>query len=172
MIFAKAKLNNVAKSLIAGDLKVYNLLLAMSNNASTHPCGFCKSKRFEGLWFKGADLRTLEDKARLANLWIESGGKLDTRKDFFNCIGVPIVTESAEGETYVIDKFAIPTLHCILGTVNKVYHYFEENYPGVDSVSKKLGIVRDPFNNKDYNGNYCEKKNSKKFRSPREKCES
>ena len=26
----------------------------------------------------------------------------------------------------------------------------------VENFSRKLGIVRDPFNNKDYNGNYCE----------------
>ena len=40
---------------------------------------------------------------------------------------------------------------------NKLYHYLEENCPSVQPFSKKMGIVRDPFNNKDYNGNYCEK---------------
>ena len=65
VIFEKAKINSIAHSLIAGDLKVYNILLAMSNNASKYPCGFCKSKRFEGIWLKGAALRTLEDNARL-----------------------------------------------------------------------------------------------------------
>jgi hypothetical protein len=44
-----------------------------------------------------------------------------------------------------------------LGTVNRVYHYLENNCPEVENFSRKLGIVRDPFNNKDYNGNYCEK---------------
>ena len=43
VIFAKAKLNSIAKTLIAGDLKVYNILLAMSNNASINLCGFCKT---------------------------------------------------------------------------------------------------------------------------------
>ena len=33
----------------------------------------------------------------------------------------------------------------------------EDNCPAVETFSKKLGIDRDPFNNKDYNGNYCEK---------------
>ena len=33
----------------------------------------------------------------------------------------------------------------------------EENCEGVNQFSKKLGIVRAPFNNNDYNGNYCEK---------------
>ena len=53
--------------------------------------------------------------------------------------------------------FGIPTLHCILGPCNRLYHYLEENCEAVNQFSKKLGIVRDPFNNKDYNGNYCEK---------------
>ena len=70
---------------------------------------------------------------------------------------MPIVHETSDCETYVIDKFAIPTLHCILGTVNRVYHYLEDNCPEVENFSRKLGIVRDPFNKKVYNGNYCEK---------------
>ena len=78
-------------------------------------------------------------------------------KNYFNCIGVPIVWVGSGHKTYVIDKFAIPTLHCILGPCNKLYHTLEENCPAVERLSKKLGIVRDPFNNKDYNGNYCEK---------------
>ena len=86
-----------------------------------------------------------------------SGAENSTRKDYFNCVGVPIVCNSFGQETFVIDKFAIPTLHCILGPCNRLYHYLEENCPGFEMVSKKLGIVRDPYNNKDYNGNYCEK---------------
>ena len=37
------------------------------------------------------------------------------------------------------------------------YQYLEENCEGVEQFSKKLGIVRDNFNNKDYNGNHCDK---------------
>ena len=38
-----------------------------------------------------------------------------------------------------------------------ITHYLEENWSTVENFSRKLGIVRDPFNNKDYNGNYGEK---------------
>ena len=38
-----------------------------------------------------------------------------------------------------------------------MYQYLEEKCPAVKTFSKKLGIVRDNFNNKDYNGPHCEK---------------
>jgi len=120
-IFEKNKINEMSDSLITGDLKVYNILLAMSNNSSTYPCGFCKSKRHEGVWEKNSELRTLEDNAKLGEKWKESGANLSKRKEFFNCIGTPIVWEDNGETTYVIDKFAIPTLHCTLGTCNRVY---------------------------------------------------
>ena len=54
-------------------------------------------------------------------------------------------------------KFAIPTLHCVLGPVNRLIHYVEEHSTVGGEFIKSLGITRDPFNNKDYNGNYCNK---------------
>ena len=136
VMFGKANINSIAHSLIAGDLKAYNLLLAMTNNASKFPCGFCKGTRFEGLWIKG-DLRTLEEMQNWEKNGLIQG--LKSQLDYFNCIGVPIVWTSSETETYVTDKFAIPTLHCILGICNRVYNFLEENCPYVESFSKKLG---------------------------------
>ena len=102
-------------------------------------------------------LRTIEENATLGEQWKNAGAKKANMNQFYNCIGVPIVSSSSDTKTYVIDKFGIPTLHCILGTCNRLYHYLEDNCPDVEKFSKKLGIVKDPFQNKDYNGNYVEK---------------
>ena len=75
-------------------------------------------------------------KRQLGTLWIEAGSNEKTKKDFFNCVGVPIVVGSNQTTTYIIDKFAIPTLHCVLGPCNRLYHILEDNCPSVEQFSK------------------------------------
>ena len=75
-----------------------------------------------------------------------------------NCQGEPIIfPKEAETETFIIDRFAIPTLHCILGPVKKICHVLEEKWPEFVAWCKSINLVRDPYNNKDYNGNNCNK---------------
>ena len=72
-------------------------------------------KGVEGLWDKTSLFRALEEIARLGKQWKDDGSKQATRKKYVNCVGVPIVgPTSLETETYVIDVFGIPTLHCVL----------------------------------------------------------
>ena len=40
-------------------------------------------------------------------------------------------------ETYVIDKFAIPTLHCILGPCNRLVDLLESHFPEFSTFTKR-----------------------------------
>ena len=72
-----------------------------------------------------------------------------------------------DSEMAIMDRFAIPTLHCILGPCNKICDVLEEKWPGFLDWCKGINLVKDPYNNKDYNGNNCNKllKNIDKLRS-------
>ena len=40
---------------------------------------------------------------------------------------------------------------------NRLVDLLESHYPEFSHFTKSLGLVKDPFNNKDYNGNGCNK---------------
>ena len=45
-----------------------------------------------------------------------------------------------DSETAIMDRFAIPTLHCILGPCNKICDVLEEKWPGFLDWCKAKGI--------------------------------
>ena len=61
-----------------------------------------------------------------------------------------------EGETLVLDKFAISTLHTKLGIVNKLSSELEKRCAQYHTFCKSIGMTKDPYNGKDYSGRYCD----------------
>ena len=61
------------------------------------------------------------------------------------------------GENQVIDTFCISTLHIKLGIVNRISSEIEKRCPEYLPFCPSIGLVKDPYNNKDYSGRYCDK---------------
>ena len=61
------------------------------------------------------------------------------------------------GENQVIDTFCISTLHIKLGIVNRISSEIEKRCPVYLPFCNPIGLVKDPYNNKDYSGRYCDK---------------
>ena len=54
------------------------------------------------------------------------------------------------GENQVIDTFCISTLHIKQGIVNRISSEIEKRCPVYLPFCKPIGLVKDPYNNKDY----------------------
>ena len=58
---------------------------------------------------------------------------------------------------FVAKMFCISTLHCKLGITNRLSSELENRCPDYLNFCKSIGMVKDPYNNKDYSGRYCDK---------------
>ena len=65
-----------------------------------------------------------------------------------------MVAPNSDGTVcYTIDKFAMPTLHLVLGTGNKIVTDLQEKVPAVNEFFKKLCIVKESYQGKTFEGN-------------------
>ena len=74
---------------------------------------------------KNCQLSSIEDNAKLAQGWIDSGKDPKRRKDFFNCVGVPLINpdNEAEGENLT----SLPSQHCIKRLLDCVLDFNTKN---------------------------------------------
>ncbi len=139
------------------DLKLTNILLGLSSHASKHPCpyGTCY-KGPDGIWVSG-EQRTFASISNHSENWREqTGGDRKKLKNFFNCEFEPLMVHL--GDEPVLVHLPPPPLHLVdLGPVNNVLHSLEETCGDFTDAWRTIGVKREVFHGRNFNGNEVNK---------------
>ena len=104
------------------DLKLLMIMVGKSGGRPKFGCPFCSASvpyQSEG------ELYSLHDLMDLHSQFIESGANPKTQKDFQNVVHPPLIVASPD--QLILGTLALPELHLLLCTVDKLLSGIEDN---------------------------------------------
>lgn len=140
---------------ISVDLKLANIMSGLMVHSSLYPCTWCIVKKDQ--LKDRAELRTIGNITDNYLLWLKSGGKSDTGKNYYNCVQRPVFT--GDDDKLILDIIPPPELHLMIGVVNSIYnHMLKESNESALLWAKSCHVERDVTNGgTSFNGNSCKK---------------
>ena len=151
-IWSKLKLNEINGFFFVADLKMVNISCGLTCHASSFPCPFCQWEK--GSFRTGYERRTFKQISDYKQQWVYAGAKETDLKHFFNCEWTPVF---GPGNDLVLSRVAIPSLHIMLGLVNRIYAELDKSFPKTQDWIKNLGLIKDQLHGGQFNGNSCRK---------------
>lgn len=121
LIWNLLKLNDF-KYVVAGDLKIINIIVGIMAHSSSNPCPYCEVKKIN-LASESGTPRTI----RSIKLHSASDVTSKKRQNHASCIHAPLV--SGQEEEYILKICPPPPLHIMLGIVNVVFRAVEKGSP-------------------------------------------
>lgn len=153
IFFEKTKVELINPKYV-NDCKMNNILIGIQSNSCKFPCFFAEcSKDKDGKWTEGPK-RTMENlKMNLEHWKKETNSDRKKLKLYKNVEFMPIIKFDKDSDL-VINNIVPPGLHVLdLGPPNKIFNKLDEVVPGVATVWKNLGCIRDQFNDHGFDGN-------------------
>lgn len=146
------KLNEL-EAVVAGDLKIVNLLLGLMGHSSSHPCPYCctsKSKLSQECMIP----RTLGLIRTNYGKWEDDGADDKRAKNFYNCVQYPLLCGSPDQTTVMLCP--PPVLHIVLGIINAVYKAVETADPATAEQWVKVSSCQ-RHSKYGFTGRHCHK---------------
>lgn len=150
------ELHNIDATL-AIDLKVANLIVGIMSHSCMYPCTWCFAHKDH--LDVGSTLRTIENIEEYYNNWKAAGEIVKIAKNFKNCINIPILKNSKNTQSLILDLIPPPELHLLLGVVNTIFNDMMKKFENVALTwAKNCHVQREVHRGSSgFNGNSCRK---------------
>lgn len=135
---------------IAGDLKIINIITGIMAHSSSHPCPYCDADKQHLTTFNG-NLRTIGNIMEYVQLWRKSNSK--SAKQFACCVNEPLFKGSEQ--QLVLTVCPPPSLHITLGIVNALYKAVEKTNSQFAEMWATKACVRHQQRNYGFTGKAC-----------------
>ena len=135
-------------SVIAADLKLFNVLFGLSGHGGKYACIYCEAPK--GL--EAGITQTFSGIIKYAEAYKKAGSNPKKIKDFKNVIDLPLI--KVDRDQTVLEAVPLPELHCIMGAINhklEVLRKFLEEKGLEDELWKWCdghGVTRRGYNGK------------------------
>ena len=140
------KLDDI-KSIVAGDLKIINIIVGIMAHSSTNPCPYCEAMK--------SDLGKISGLPRSKGS-IKNNSTLKKKakgKNFASCVNAPLIY--GEDEDEILYLCPPPPLHIKLGIVNTIFKDLEKKYPDWTDLWIQEADVRQQQRTYGFTGRAC-----------------
>lgn len=120
-------------AVIAGDLKIVNIITGLMAHSSAHPCPYCEADKKKLLEYSGT-LRTVGNIRHNYRAW--KTARTEPAKKYFNCVNEPLINGS--DEQLILTACPPPALHITLGIVNSLFKAVE----AINSQCAELWVAK------------------------------
>lgn len=122
--------------IIAGDLKIINIISGIMAHSSAHPCPYCDTEK-KNLMNSSGNLRTIGNIKENMQQWKAS--KCKSAKRYACCINEPLV--NGADQQLILTATPTPSLHITLGIVNAIYKAVETSNQQIAQMwANKAGV--------------------------------